>query len=204
MPINPKMKNFQATSRDVKEKEIAELVQKVIEHFDADPKREGLQETPKRVAKAYFELLGGYEIDPSIHYKKFESNGFSEMVTATNIDFYSLCEHHMIPFFGKVNIGYIPNGHVLGLSKFARIVDVFARRLQTQENLTKQILESINEHMQPKGVVVQIQAKHMCVSMRGVKNQGFETITTMKSGVFNDDRELYSHFLSEVQIFNSK
>lgn len=164
-----------------------------------DPQREGLIETPDRVARMYDELLCGYSQDPKLHFKTFPSNGYDELIVIKDIDFYSLCEHHMIPFFGKVHIGYIPNGRILGLSKFARLVDVFSRRLQTQENLTKQILDAINDNLNPKGSVVQIEAEHLCVSMRGIKKKGFITKTIIHSGLLKEGNKSLEQFNRDVR-----
>lgn len=160
-----------------------ELVLGLIESFGENPNRDGLKETPDRVVKMYSEVLGGYSVDPSSVFKLFECNGYKNLVTVANIDFYSLCEHHMVPFFGKVHIGYIPNGKVLGLSKFARLVDIYAKRLQTQENLTNQIAKDIEKYLKPKGYIVHIEAEHLCVSMRGIKRKGFLTKTTKSQGL---------------------
>lgn len=141
--------------RIVDEKNVSalqELVKKVLIFVGENPKRDGLKETPRRVAKAYGELLSGYRENPEKTIKLFDSNGFHDLVTVTNVEFYSLCEHHMLPFSGKVHIGYVPNGKILGLSKFARIVEIYSKRLQTQENLTKQIFDLISKTASPKGL----------------------------------------------------
>lgn len=178
------------------------LVQEVLISAGENPKRDGLKETPKRVSKAYKELLIGYSIDPNSVIKLFDSNGYHELVTVTNIEFYSLCEHHMLPFFGQAHIGYIPNGKVLGLSKFARIVEIFSKRLQTQENLNKQIFDLINEKLSPKGLIVALEAKHLCVSMRGIKNNGFVTKTIIKNGVLKNDENLLNQFQTDIKLKN--
>lgn len=175
------------------------LVKEVLISAGENPQRDGLKETPKRVSKAYKELLSGYTIDPNSAIKLFDSNGFHELVTVTNIEFYSLCEHHMLPFFGTAHIGYIPNGKVLGLSKFARIVEIFSKRLQTQENLNKQIFDLISKSISPKGLVVSLEAKHLCVSMRGIKNNGFITKTVIKGGLLKTNSELMRQFQDDVK-----
>ncbi|OGC68876.1 GTP cyclohydrolase I FolE [candidate division WWE3 bacterium RIFOXYC1_FULL_39_7] len=173
-------------------------VYKLIEHFGEDTSRPGLLETPDRVIRMYNEILGGYKLDEAKLYKVFQSNGYGELITVANIDFYSLCEHHMAPFYGKVHIGYVPDGHVLGLSKFARIVDMFARRLQIQEGLTKQIADSLERHLNPNGVIVHVEAEHLCVNMRGVKKRGFVTKTTVRKGVFRSDGLLVEQFFRDI------
>lgn len=175
------------------------LVKEVLISVGENPQRDGLKETPRRVSKAYKELLSGYTIDPTSAIKLFDSNGFHELVTVTNIEFYSLCEHHMLPFFGTAHIGYIPNGKVLGLSKFARIVEIFSKRLQTQENLNKQIFDLISKSISPKGLVVSLEAKHLCVSMRGIKNNGFVTKTVIKGGLLKTNSELMRQFQDDVK-----
>lgn len=173
---------------------LEDLIKKVLLSVGEDASREGLLETPKRVAKMYNELLCGYNQDPASIMKTFKSNGHSDMVTICDIDFYSLCEHHIIPFFGKVHIGYLPNKRILGLSKFIRLTDIYAKRLQVQERLTRQILDSINEFLHPKGVIVQIEAEHMCMAMRGVMKKGTITRTTALSGEFETDSQLVNRF----------
>lgn len=159
-----------------------------------DVEREGLVETPRRVAKMYEELLGGYGEDPSSVIKTFDGNGHNDLVTVSDIKFYSLCEHHMIPFLGKVHVGYLPNGRILGLSKFARLTNIYARRLQVQERLTRQILEAIDVFLKPKGAIVHVEAEHLCMSMRGVKKEGAITRTTALSGVFEESSSLLDRF----------
>jgi len=179
---------------------VKELVKKLIISVRENPKRDGLKQTPERVARAYKELLSGYSQNPENTLKLFNSNGFHELVTVGNIDFYSLCEHHMLPFFGKVHIGYVPNRKILGLSKFARIVEIYSRRLQNQENLTKQIFDFISEKLSPKGLIVLIKAKHLCVSMRGIKNNGFITKTVVKKGLLKTRQDLYKQFYQNIEI----
>lgn len=178
------------------------LIKKVLVSAGENPQREGLKDTPKRVAKAYGELLSGYNENPLKTIKLFPSNGFHELVAVTNIDFYSLCEHHMLPFFGKAHIGYIPNGKILGLSKFARIVEIYSKRLQTQENLTKQIYDLISNNVSPKGLVVLLEAKHLCVSMRGIKSNGFATKTALIGGSFKSNNQLLDQFYRDIESKN--
>ncbi|ACU64357.1 GTP cyclohydrolase I FolE [Chitinophaga pinensis] len=168
----------------------------LIQHYKSsiallgeDVEREGLQKTPERVAKAMQFLTEGYQMDAKaiLEGAKFTET-YSEMVIVKDIELYSLCEHHMLPFFGKAHIAYIPNGYITGLSKLARVVDVFARRLQVQERLTHQILDAIQETLQPLGVGVVIEAQHLCMMMRGVQKQNSVTTTSAFSGQFEDGR----------------
>ncbi|HUN13138.1 MAG TPA: GTP cyclohydrolase I FolE, partial [Rhabdaerophilum sp.] len=154
-----------------------------------DPDREGLQETPARVAKAYEELFEGYRLDPAEALSKVfrEVEGYDELVLVKDIPFHSHCEHHMVPFHGVAHIAYYPENGVVGLSKLARIVEVFARRLQTQETMTAQIVQAIEEALRPRGVALVIEAEHMCMSMRGVRKAGASTSTCQFTGVFRDD-----------------
>jgi GTP cyclohydrolase I len=160
-----------------------------IELLGENVEREGLQKTPERVAKAMQFLTEGYQMDAKaiLEGAKF-TEAYSEMVIVKDIELYSLCEHHMLPFFGKAHIAYIPNGYITGLSKLARVVDVFARRLQVQERLTHQILDAIQETLQPLGVGVVIEAQHLCMMMRGVQKQNSVTTTSAFSGQFEDGR----------------
>ena len=150
-----------------------------------DPEREGLQKTPMRVAKAMQILTRGYTQDPRkvLTDALFEEK-YNQMVIVEDIDFFSMCEHHILPFYGKVHVAYIPNGYITGLSKIARVVDIFSHRLQVQERLTEQIMECINDTLKPQGVMVVIEAKHMCMQMRGVEKQNSITTTSAYSGVF--------------------
>lgn len=169
---------------------IENSVKDILSAIGEDVNREGLLETPKRVSKAYEEMLSGYKDDAKIYLSKtFEHNGEDE-VFQKNIEFYSMCEHHMLPFYGRVHIAYIPNGKVVGLSKFSRVVDVFSKRLQLQERLTSQIADSIYENLNCKGVMVIIEAEHMCMNMRGVKRGGTITKSICSRGIYNDDKEL--------------
>ena len=161
-----------------------------------DPRREGLLETPARVAKAYGEFFAGYGQDAkAVLSKTFkEVGGYDDIVLVRDIPFNSHCEHHMVPFIGKAHIAYLPHDGVVGLSKLARLVEVFARRLQTQENLTSQIIDAINEHLGPRGAAVMLEAEHMCMSMRGVRAHGASTITHRFTGVFAEDRAEQDRF----------
>jgi GTP cyclohydrolase I len=168
-----------------------------------DPSREGLLDTPKRVVKAYEELFRGYgESGPDVLSRVFEDvGGYDDMVLVRDIPFNSHCEHHMVPFVGKAHIGYYPSVGVVGLSKLARVVDVFSRRLQTQETMTSQIVNAIDEALKPRGVAIVVEAEHMCMSMRGVQKQGATTITTQFTGVFRDDPAEQVRFMSMIRGF---
>ncbi len=161
----------------------------ILKDLGEDIQREGLEKTPLRVAKANMFLTQGYKMNAVeiINSAKFKES-YSEMVIVKDIELYSMCEHHMLPFFGKAHIAYIPNGYITGLSKLARVVDCFARRLQVQERMTHQILEAVEEALQPLGVAVVIEAKHLCMMMRGVQKQNSSTTTSAFSGEFENDR----------------
>ncbi len=163
-----------------------------------NPAREGLADTPRRVVKAYEELFSGYGEDPGVALSRVfsEVEGYSDIVLVRDIPFFSHCEHHMAPFFGKAHIGYYPNQGVVGLSKLARIVDTFARRLQTQEAMSSQIVEAVDAALHTRGVAVMIEAEHMCMSMRGVKKHGVSTVTTQFSGIFRRDASEQVRFLT--------
>jgi len=163
-------------------KRMHELTRELLVEMGEDPKREGLKETPRRVADMYAELTGGYSMNPKEILSK-EWNEVSGMVVVKDIDFFSLCEHHILPFYGKVNIGYIPSRSVVGLSKLVRLVDCFSKRLQLQERMTKQIADALNETLRPLGVVVVVQARHLCMEMRGVKS-GADVLTSEIRGRF--------------------
>jgi GTP cyclohydrolase I len=164
-----------------------------------DVGREGLLKTPKRVAKSLLTLTSGYEEDP---FAVLNSAKFAErcnkMIVVKDIEFYSLCEHHILPFFGKAHIGYIPNGYITGLSKIPRVVNIFSHRLQVQERLTKQICDCIQEALEPKGVIVVLEAQHLCMQMRGVEKQGAYTVTREYTGIFDEDATLRQEFLSMI------
>lgn len=165
-----------------------------------DPTREGLIETPRRVTKAFGEFFGGYELDPAEALNKTfkEVGGYDDIVLVKDIPFSSHCEHHMVPFFGKVHIAYLPHEGVVGLSKLARLVDVYSRRLQVQENLTAQVIDAVNEHLNPRGAAVMIEAEHMCMSMRGVRAHGALTTTLRFTGMFAEERDLQDRFFALI------
>ena len=179
--------NLQVFKSDPKKTEvISASVEQALRAIGEDPQREGLLKTPHRVGEALQFLCKGYNEDPEAILRSalFEED-YRQMVVVKDIDFYSLCEHHMLPFFGKVHVAYIPNGRITGLSKIARIVDVFARRLQVQERLTTQIKECIQNTLDPLGVMVVIEAEHLCMQMRGVQKQHAMTVTSDFTGAFN-------------------
>lgn len=173
---------------------VKEGVRLLLEGIGEDVTREGLMETPDRIARMYEEIYGGMEEDASEHLKKRFHVDNDAMVLEKNITFYSTCEHHLLPFYGKAHIAYIPNGEVVGLSKLARTVEVFARRLQLQEQLTGQIADALEKELNPKGVMVMIEAEHMCMTMRGIKKPGSQTVTIVKRGIFENNQELEDTF----------
>lgn len=164
---------------------IETAVRMILEGIGEDPEREGLKDTPARVARMFKEICGGLENDPERHLETFFTEQHDEMVLVKNIPIYSICEHHLVPFFGKAHVAYIPNqGQLLGLSKLARIADEYAKRPQLQERLTSQIANSIMEKAKPRGVLVVVEAEHMCMTMRGVRKAGSRTITSAVRGLF--------------------
>ena len=177
---------------DEKQKKLEKNTRNLLETLGEDPNREGLINTPKRVAKAWQFLTKGYteDLDKLINNAIFEGES-KDMVIVKNIEFYSLCEHHMIPFYGKAHIGYIPDGKIIGLSKLARITDLFSQRLQVQERLTDEIKDCIQETLNPKGVAVVIEAQHLCMQMRGVQKQHSSTTTSAFSGILLKDDKTY-------------
>src|SRR6202034_3511519 len=175
-----------------------EMYREILSRLGEDPDRDGLRATPERVEKAMAFLTKGYEQDPAkiLHGAMFEVD-YDEMVIVKDIEMFSLCEHHMLPFFGKVHVAYIPKGKVIGLSKIARLVEVFARRLQVQERLTRQIADAIQEAIEPQGVGVVMEARHLCMMMRGVEKQHSSTVTSAMQGVFHQ-QNTRAEFLSLV------
>lgn len=176
-------------------------VRTLLAYIGEDPEREGLLDTPKRVVKSFAELYSGYAEDPKEHLERtFEDvGGYEDMIMVRGIPFHSHCEHHMLPFIGKAYIAYYPSGGVVGLSKLARVVDIYANRLQTQENLTSQIVSSIDEHLAPRGIAVMLEAEHQCMTMRGVQKAGVSTITTQFTGVFQDDPAEQARFMTFIR-----
>lgn len=178
----------------IDQEKIKDAIRLLLEGIGEDVNREGLVETPDRIARMYEEICGGMEEDAGTHLSKVFHVDTNEMVMEKDITFYSTCEHHMLPFYGKVHIAYIPDGKVVGLSKLARTVEVYARRLQLQEQLTGQIADSLMTHMQPKGVMVMIEAEHMCMTMRGIQKPGTQTVTIARRGDFESDPALEERF----------
>jgi len=176
-----------------------DMYREIIRRYDADPTRDGLEKTPERIEKALEFLTKGYHEDPKkvLHGALFDVD-YDEMVIVKDIEMYSLCEHHMLPFFGKVHVAYIPDGKVIGLSKAPRLVEVYARRLQVQERLTRQIAEAIQEAIHPQGVGVVIEARHLCMMMRGVEKQNSSTVTSAMLGVFQK-QNTRAEFLSLIR-----
>ena len=175
---------------------IKQGVQLIIEGIGEDASREGLVETPDRIARMYEEIFAGLNENASVHLSKTFSTQNTDMIIEKDITFYSMCEHHFLPFYGKAHIAYIPNGRVAGLSKLARTVEVYARRPQLQERMTVQIADAIMENLDAKGAMVIIEAEHMCMTMRGIKKPGSRTVTIASKGIFTEDAELRNTFLT--------
>lgn len=181
-------------------KKIEEAVRLLLEGVGEDPAREGIKETPERVARMYEEILGKMDYDGSEYLAKTFEVDKSEIVIEEDIHFYSLCEHHMLPFFGNVHIAYLPKGRVFGLSKLARVVDVFSRRLQIQEKMTEEIATAIDKNIDNSGVLVVIEAEHLCMEMRGIKARGTKTVSLASRGRFKTDDKLKDRTLALMGI----
>lgn len=196
--VSGETKTIERPSREEAEAAIRVL----LAYAGDDPGREGLLETPKRVAKAYDELFGGYREDPAdVLAKVFQDvEGYGDMVLVRDIPFHSHCEHHMVPFYGTAHIAYFPSKGVVGLSKLARLVDVYARRLQTQETMTQQIADAIEDQLQPRGIAVLIEAEHMCMAMRGVRKMGSSTVTSVFTGLFREEPAEQARFFTQVRL----
>lgn len=166
------------------------LIRQIIAHIGDNPERDGLKDTPNRVVKSWDQLFSGYKQNVESILTTFDSEQYDEMVALTDIEFYSTCEHHMLPFFGKAHIGYVPDARIVGISKLARITDIFSHRLQNQERLTQQIGKALEEHLNPKGVIVVLEGQHFCMMARGVGKQTSVMKTSYISGVFKDNTEL--------------
>jgi GTP cyclohydrolase IA len=176
-----------------------DLVREMIVRLGEDPTREGLVSTPDRVHRAYQHLMKGYKEDPDTLLKNaLFTVSYDEMVIVKDVEMFSLCEHHMLPFFGKVHVAYIPNGKVIGLSKIPRLIEIFSRRLQIQERLTTQIAETIQKAIEPQGVGVVIEARHLCMMMRGVEKQHSAAVTSSMLGCFREEQETRTEFLSLI------
>ncbi len=174
------------------------IIEELIKSIGEDPNREGLKDTPRRVDESFNRLFEGYKADPRELMTVFDDENYDEMIVVKNVEFYSFCEHHMLPFFGRAHIGYIPSGKIIGLSKIPRLVEIFARRLQNQERLTTQIAATLMEMLNPKGVAVVIEAKHFCMMARGVEKQMSEVSTSALKGLFKKDQSTRSEFLKLI------
>ncbi len=184
----------------IDEEKVRQAVILFLEGIGESPEREGLRETPDRVARACKEIFGGYDGDPKkVLLKRFDSSA-RDLVIEKDIQFYSMCEHHLLPFYGKVAVGYVPNGKVVGLSKLVRLVSLYARRAQIQENLTEQIADALMKNLDAKGVIVYVQAEHMCMSMRGVNCPGTTTSTLSHRGLLSDDKALRDAFFERIKL----
>ena len=205
MDMNVKPKPAQTALDRVIERPTREQAEAAVRTLIAwagdNPDREGLLDTPRRVVDAYREFFAGYEEDAKavLETTFTEVGGYDDIVLVRDIPFHSHCEHHMVPFVGKAHIAYLPHDGVVGLSKLARVTDVFAKRLQTQENLTAQIIEAINEAINPRGAAVMLEAEHMCMSMRGIKKHGASTVTHRFTGVFAEDRQEQDRFFALIR-----
>lgn len=180
-------------------RKIEQGIRLLLEGIGEDPQREGLVETPERIARMYEEICGGMYDSAEKHLQKTFKAENAEMVLEKDITFYSMCEHHLMPFYGKVHIAYIPDGKVVGLSKLARTVEVYARRLQLQEKMTVEIADALMKYLAPKGVMVWAEAEHMCMTMRGVKKPGSKTVSVATRGVFEENERLQNMFYQMVR-----
>ena len=186
------------TSKNVDLPRIERAVREILAAVGEDPGREGLLETPARVARMYAELFSGLHTDPSVHLKKFFTEEYDEMVLVRDITFNSMCEHHLLPFYGKAHIGYVPNGKVVGLSKLARVVEEFSRRPQVQERMTEQIANLLIEELDVKGVAVVLEASHSCMSIRGIRKPGSLCVTSAMKGLFRSNLSSRSEVMTLI------
>lgn len=184
----------------VNQNKIKEAVKLLLEGIGEDTGREGLADTPDRIARMYTELFAGMTEEPSVPLSRVFIVENSEMVLEKDIVFYSMCEHHMLPFYGKAHVAYIPNGKVVGLSKLARTVEIYARRLQVQERMTNQIADAVMKHLKPGGVMVVLEAEHLCMTMRGVKKPGSKTVSIATRGAFAENVELQNRFFQMLRM----
>lgn len=194
------MEDIKSLGEDMSnQKKVEEAVFQLLESLGEDPKREGLLDTPKRVAKMYQEMFSGLNEDPKDQFTAVFSEAHDEVVLVKDIPFYSMCEHHLVPFYGNAHVAYIPSGgKVTGLSKLARAVEVASKRPQLQERLTDQVASSLESALAPQGVFVMVEAEHMCMTMRGIKKPGSKTVTTVAKGVFKEDAVLRREILSMI------
>lgn len=186
--------------KEIDFKRIEKAVREILEAVGEDTSREGLRDTPARVARMYSELLEGRRHDPAEHLKSIFHEDYDEIVLLRDIPFYSICEHHMMPFIGKAHVAYLPDGRVLGLSKLARLVDAFARQLQVQERLTVQIADFLMENLKPQGVAVVLEASHSCMTIRGIKKPGATMVTSALRGIFKKDPRTRSEVLTLMHV----
>ncbi|MDQ0395081.1 GTP cyclohydrolase I FolE [Labrys monachus] len=203
LPVKPERDDAARTpvAQRPSRKEAEAAVRTLIQWAGDDPDREGLLDTPRRVVKAWREMFGGYDQDVAEELDTVfdEVGGYGDIVLVRDIPFYSHCEHHIVPILGHAHIGYYPRDGVVGLSKLARVVEIYARRLQTQENLTASVVKAIEEHLNPRGLAVMMEAEHMCMAMRGIQKQGISTVTTGYTGVFKEDPQEQMRFLTMVR-----
>lgn len=196
-----KANGYEPDARVVESDQVAieTAVRTILQQVGEDPERDGLKGTPNRIARMYDELLAGYRVDPVklVNGALFDV-AYDEMVVVKEIEYFSMCEHHMLPFYGRVHVAYVPSDKIIGLSKIPRIVDMFARRLQVQERMTQQIAQMIDEVLRPRGVAVAVEGSHMCSMMRGVKKEHPVMATRIFLGVFKEDRELRQQFLQQL------
>lgn len=186
---------------EVNRTQIEQAVRLILEAIGENPNREGLLDTPKRVAKMYEEVFSGLNDDPKQYFDTIFSEDHEEVVLVKDIPFFSMCEHHLVPFFGKAHVAYLPrNGHVTGLSKLARAVEAVAKRPQLQERITSTVADAIMEKLEPKGVLVVVEAEHMCMTMRGVKKPGSKTVTMSARGVYREDAKAREEVLSLIKL----
>ncbi len=181
------------------QEKITQLMRELLIELGENPEREGLQKTPQRIAKSYEKIFGGYGKNPKDMVTVFDDEDYDEMIICKDIDFYSTCEHHLQPFFGKIAIGYIPKKKIIGISKLPRLVEIYSRRMQNQERLTMQIAKALTEILEPKGVGVVIEGKHLCMMARGVEKQNASMTTSYCTGLFKTDSRTRSEFLRLIQ-----
>jgi GTP cyclohydrolase IA len=183
---------------------IEPLIHELLLNLGEDPSREGLQRTPERVARMYQELLAGYQTDLNslVNEAVFETE-YQDMVLVRDLQFYSMCEHHMLPFFGRAHVAYVPDGKIIGLSKIPRLVEMFARRLQVQERMTQQIAETLQDILHPRGIAVVVEGAHLCAMMRGVKKSEARMVTSAMLGTFRNDDRLRQDFYAQLQLHSS-